>query len=675
MARAHRLKPLLAPSSIAVVGGRHAELSAIQCDLLGFEGEVWVVNPHRTELAGRPAVPAVADLPGPPDAAFVAVNRNLTVEIVRELADIGAGGVVCYAAGFAEAGEPGRVLQDELMAAAGSMPVVGPNCYGIVNALDGVALWPDQQGCRRIDSGVAFITQSGNMGLNLTMQRRGLPISHVITVGNQASVGIEECMEAVLDDSRVVAIGLHVESLTDTAWFADVAMRAATRHLPVVALKTGASTVGAAITESHTASLAGAHEAYRALFERYGVVAVDTVPQLLETLQLVTSIGPLAGKRLASLSCSGGEASLVADLARDRDLDFPQFDAERSAAIAATLPPETSVTNPLDYPTTMWGDGERLTACFTEVMRSPIDAAMVVLDFPHQDDEAWWTTVEAFRAARDTTEVPVAVVATLPELLPADASRRLAESGIAPLHGLGEGLRALDEAARLGAFYESDGPAPHLVPEPGGATALPLGEAEAKDRLSAVGVAVPNAVVTAAGDAVAAAASIGYPVVVKALGLEHKSDFGAVATGLQRPHEVAAAAAAIGHDRLLVETHVVDVIAELLVSVRREPAVGLLVTIGNGGEYVELLNDRAHLLAPASPESIRAALLNLDVGSVLAGYRNRPGGDVAAVVDAISAIVELATNDPEVIEVEVNPLLVLAAGAVAADASIWVEGS
>ena len=165
-----RLGRLLSPRSLAVVGGRPAELALEQCRRLGFDGDLWPVHPTRPLLDGIPCFPTVDALPGVPDAALVAVNRYATVDVVGRLAAMGAGAAVCYASGFAEAGDDGRALQQDLLAAADGMPVVGPNCYGTVSATVGAALWPDQQGLSRVERGVAIVTQSGNIGLNLTLQ-------------------------------------------------------------------------------------------------------------------------------------------------------------------------------------------------------------------------------------------------------------------------------------------------------------------------------------------------------------------------------------------------------------------------------------------------------------------------------------------------------------------------
>jgi acyl-CoA synthetase (NDP forming) len=189
------LERLLRPRSIAAIGGLQARRVVEQCRLMGYEGDIWPVHPTRKEVEGLPAYASVAELPGSPDAAFIGVNRHLTIKIVKQLRARDCGGAICYASGFLEADETGGRLQSELKEAAGDMPVLGPNCYGLINYIDGALLWPDQQGGRRLKKGqrgVAIIAQSSNIAINFTMQRRGLPLAYILTAGNQAIVGTSE---------------------------------------------------------------------------------------------------------------------------------------------------------------------------------------------------------------------------------------------------------------------------------------------------------------------------------------------------------------------------------------------------------------------------------------------------------------------------------------------------
>jgi acetyl-CoA synthetase len=667
------LTRLLSPRHIAVFGGRAAAEVIRQCRLLGFRGAVWPVHPTRHEIEGLPCFPTIEALPEAPDASFIAVPAAATVEVVRALAAKGAAGVVSYASGFAETGPEGAALQRELRAAAGDMALLGPNCYGFLNCLDGVALWPDQHGGQRVERGVAIVTQSGNIGLNLTMQRRGLPLACLLTVGNQAGAGMAEIVQALLHDDRISAIGLHIEGLEDVQAFCDVALQALRRGVPLVALKAGSSEAGARTTMSHTSSLAGPDTLYGALFERCGVARVHDVSELLETLKLLHVCGPLAGSTIASASCSGGEASLVADLAQRCGVQMPALPAATQQALALVLGDAVSVANPLDYHTYIWGNLPAQTACFTALLGSDMDMHLLVLDFPRDDrcdGASWHTTLEAFLQAQVATGAPAAVLSSLPEGLPDNLGQRLIQAGIAPLQGTRDGLRAIAHAAFIGAAARrarSPVGIADLVPLVPGAQDVVLDEAHSKAMLASAGLPIPRGAVCLAAEAGAQAQALGFPVVVKVVSasLAHKTEAGGVALNLHSVAEVDMAVASMAHlgDRFLVESMAQGVVAEFIVGLHRDPQFGLTLTLGAGGIWVELLQDSRSLLLPLDREAVTAALKALRLWPLLSGYRGQPAADVDALVDAVLAVAAwgLAHAD-RLLELDVNPLMVLPQG-------------
>ena len=349
------LDRLLRPKSIAVLGAVWARNVIEQCGKMGFAGPVWPVHPTKPEIGGLRAYASFADLPGVPDAVFVGVNRHATIGVVAELAAMGAGGAICFASGWTEAGEP--ALQAELVAAAGEMPILGPNCYGLINYLDGALLWPDQHGGRRVDRGVAILSQSSNIVINISMQKRGLPMAYIACLGNAAVVGLAELAGAMLDDPRVTALGLYVEGIDDAGAFAALAQRARAAGKGIVCIKSGKTLQSQAAAASHTASLAGGGAASSAYLRQIGVAEVATPAELIETLKVLHIHGVGMGKRLCSLSCSGGEAGLVADLAAPLALEFAVPSTGVKARLGEILGPIVTIANPLDYHTFIWGDG------------------------------------------------------------------------------------------------------------------------------------------------------------------------------------------------------------------------------------------------------------------------------------------------------------------------------
>ena len=673
------LSKTLNPRSIALFGASPAQSVIEQCRKLGFSGHLWPVHPTRNEIGGLRCFRSIAELPGTPDVAFVAVNRNATLDVVNQLAKIGAGGAVCYASGFAEsgvqAGIDGAELQKKLINAAGSMPLLGPNCYGYINALDGVALWPDQHGCRSEKFGSAIVSQSGNVGLNLTLQQRDLNLAYLVTVGNQAVAGVEDCLEVFIHDGRVTSIGLFIEAIVDPVRFARLAHFAAQRNLRIVALQTGRSEAGAQIAASHTASLAGRRRAYEALFARCGVAMVNSPTELIETLKLLNQGGPMTGYRLASLSCSGGEASLVADLSEKTSLRFEPFPEEQHKRISATLTELVTIGNPFDYHTFMWGDRVATAKTFTEVMNGPQDATMLILDAPPREDQAsdsWTVAAQSLGDAARTTHKRGVVVATIPECVTTDIRTATREAKLCLLQGLQESLVALDAAAWLGANLPGELPAEVIAPR---ATKL-IDEAEAKKFLAENGVAVPKGLKSRRDAVLSTAKQVGYPVTLKGLGLAHKSESGAVRVGIANTQDLTVGLNSMPTTirEFLVEQTITEVVAEILVSVRRDAPVGWLITLGAGGINTELWRDTACLLAPSTDDEILRALQKLRIWPLLQGFRGRPGANVDALIDVTQKLVSAAIKNG-LVEIELNPVLVTPKTAIAVDALMIADQS
>jgi acetate---CoA ligase (ADP-forming) len=677
-----RLQRLLQPRSIALVGGDACAEAIRQCRRLGYDGQLWPIHPRLAEIGGIAAYRNVAQLPHAPDAALIAVNRKATIEVLQTLALRGCGGAVCYAAGFAESGPEGRQLQRDLTAAAGDMPFLGPNCHGFINYVDGVALWPEQHGGERQQRGVALITQSGNIALNLTMQQRGLPVSHVLTLGNQARISLADAIEGLIEDPRVTAIGLHIEGIAEPEHFMRACARARARGVGLVALKTGSSSLGASLGLSHTASLAGADTVAAAFLRRAGIARVDSLPVLLETLKLLHLFGPLRGRDIAAMSCSGGEAGLLADVGLRHGVRFPLFDATQAQRIRATLPEIAHVTNPLDYHNFTWNDPAALEATYSAVLGAGFDLALLVLDFPRTDRcsaAGFDPALRAFASAATRTGARAAVVSTLPENLPEARARQLLAAGIVPLLGLEEALAAISAAAACGSTPLASAASAGVVRAPNGAPAQAWSEWTAKQALRGFGVSVPRGCkVDSPATAVAAAEGLGYPVVLKTLdaSIAHKSELGALRLDLRDTAAVREAASqlqALHRTDLLIEEMVSEAVAELIVGIARDPVFGPYLVLGSGGVLVELVADRCTLLLPASEVEIRAALGSLRVAQLMRGYRGRPPGDIEATVAAIRAIQEFAlAHRSRLLELDVNPLIVRAqgAGAVAADALV-----
>ena len=668
------LSRLFQPKSIAVFGGWWAENVVTQCQKNGFEGDIWPVHPTRDDINGIACYRDVADLPAGPDAAFLGINRHSAVEITAALAARGCGGAVCFASGFAETGDD--VLQAALIAAAGDMPLLGPNCYGVLNYLDGAMLWPDQHGGRLVDSGVALISQSSNIVINMSMQARGLPIAYIACVGNQAQTSLSEMARTLLADDRVTATGLYIEGIVNTQDFATMAAATLSAGKHLVAIKSGKTAASQNTASSHTAALAGEAAASSAFLAQCGVIEVDTPEEMLETLKLLHLFGPLAGKRVSAMCCSGGETGMMADLSAGMALDWPAIPDSEQAALAETLGPLVTISNPLDYHTFIWGDEARMTKTFASMMGPWVDASVLVIDFPRADrcsDAAWHPAVAAMRQAGKMTGTPAIMLGSIAEGISDEWATRLMDDGIAPLCGFATGLRALEKVT--GSIAVNAGWQP-LAAATEARQRQMLDEHSAKTRLAEWGVACPRGVrADTPAELASASAALHAPLALKGLGHPHKSEAGLVQLNLTADALAASANTMDSPKGFLVEEMVPPPVGELLVGLRRDPVYGISLTIGTGGITAELLGDTQTLILPVNAEEVLAAISRLRLAPLLTGYRGKPQADLGAAVTAIMAMAHAMQNDARLDEIEVNPLMVASRGngAIAADAVIWMN--
>jgi acyl-CoA synthetase (NDP forming) len=680
-----KLERLLRPKSIAAIGGLQASRVVEQCQLMGYEGDIWPVHPTKKEVAGIPAFASVEDLPGVPDAAFVGVNRHLTIEVIKSLRALGAGGAICYAAGFLEADETGGQLQSALIEAAGDMPVLGPNCYGLINYADAALLWPDQQGGRRLEAdqtGVAIISQSSNIAVNFTMQQRGLPLAYIVTVGNQALVGMSDLALTLLDDPRVSTVGLHIEGFDSIAGMQALAKKSRALGKPIVVFKVGKSEQAKSTTLSHTASLAGSRAATEAFLWRYGFGQAHSISTFLESLKLLHVCGTLDGYRLSSMSCSGGEASIIADSAVGRKVYFPALDDHQKQPVETALGPLVTVANPLDYHTYCWGNAEVMSAAYNAMVGNDFDINFLILDFPHRqrcDDWEWHIAVEAFDSALKANRAKGAFVISMPENISEDYTEAFMQKGIVSLYGFDEALQAAEIAADIGSAWRHAESEPLLqLAQPEGAKTT-LDEAAAKHKLAGFNVPIPaNQTVGSVQQALDSASTLGFPLVLKTLGIAHKTETDALRLNLHSAEQVAEAATSLLElsDQLYLETMVDSVVAELIVGITRDPQFGLVLTIGSGGILVEIMQDTQTLLVPTSRSDIENALTGLKSAPLFSGYRGKPKADIDATVEVILAIQNYAIAEADQLaELDVNPLLVCAQGegVFAADALIVLQ--
>ena len=665
------LNRFLKPSSIAVVGGGiWGNLVISQCKKFGFLGDLWPIHQNKKNIQSYKCYKDISELPYIPDATFIAVNNKKTIEIVSTLNKLKAGGAVCFASGFKETGEKGDKLEKELLEAAEDMPILGPNCLGYINYLDGAFTWAGAQGGKKVNSGVAILSQSGNIAINLTMQKRALPIAYMISLGNQAQLGVSKLILSMLMDERVTAIGIYLEGIDDLEDFILASEKAREKKIPIVILNSGSSAIGTQITTSHTASMTGSDDALKAMFKRLGVASVKSPTELIETLKFLHFNGVPKSNSIVTLSCSGGEASIMSDLGENLELNFRPFNKKQKETIKKTVNPIVSITNPFDYHTFDWENHCKLEKTYSKVLDCNYDLTALVIDIPRKDRceiNEFLGPLEAFKRASKKSKTSCAVVSSLPENFPEDIAESIAEKGLVPLFGLYESLITFETVVKMGLSLEQKPFYPWKVSK-FIEKVITLTEYQSKNYLSESGVKLPDRDICESFDQCnTIAKKIGYPVVLKSVGenISHKTEINAVRLGINNSQELKKHFNELKKisETILIEKMLQNKLAEIVIGIKLDPIMGFYMMIGAGGIYTEIFKDTKVISMPAEKKSIAEALNSLNYSEILYGYRGSQKVDIQSLVGCILKLQKFVYKKrDEILELEINPILVFKNG-------------
>ena len=648
----------------------------------------YLVNPRYAEIDGQPCLPRLADVPEPVDLVLLGVPDRALEEQLGHAASRGDRSAVIF--GYALDLPPTPGLRNRLpaIAASAGMAMCGPACMGFMNVAYGLRavgyLEPDP-----VPGSVALITHSGSVFFAMLRARRGFGFSVVVSSGQELVTTTAAYARYALGLAETRVLALVLEAIRDAAELRSVLALAQARDVPVVLLTAGASEAGKALVSAHSGALAAADGAWEALAGAYGIHRVGDLAELADTLELFSAGRKCHGKTgIATVHDSGLERAHVADLAAELGVPFAPISQATTDRLAAVLEPGLAPANPLDA----WGTGRGAEPLFTECLSAlaadPAVAAVVLaVDLvPEVDGDQSYP--HAVLAAASGTTKPVAVLAGLPAAIDPVAAARLRAAGVPVLEGTRSGLLAvrhlLDHAAPGDPPPQAARPAapPPAATDPSAARrqrwAPVLAErgvsgAVLLDLLRDYGIPAVRvrAACTRTG-AVAAAAEIGYPVVVKTdePQIAHKSDVAGVRLGLGDPEAVGAAyddlAARLGPRVLVCQTAAPG--TELALGVVRDPALGPLLVVSAGGVLIEIFSERAVVLPPVTRSSALAVLSRLRLAAVLAGARGQLPADVGAIADAIVALSRLACDLGDVLDaLDINPLICGPSGAVAAD--------
>jgi acetyltransferase len=685
------IQSLLNPKTVAIVGASEKVgpgFNAFKAlEFVGFEGEIFLVNPRSPELFGRKTFASLGDIPGKVDAVFIAVAAEAVLEIAKQAVAKGAGALTILSSGFGET-EEGKGAQRELVEIAekSDMAVCGPNCLGLLNFSGRTALFGTSLPDRVERGGVAAIAQSGSVGIALLNSARGLGFSHVITSGNEAVTTAADYIDALVNDPDVTTILVFAEQIKKPAAFMQALRRARDAQKPVIVLKSGRSQSGKAAVMAHTGAIAGSEEAADAALLAAGAIQVFSLDDLIETSLLASKIKTKPnGPQLGGVSLSGGEIALVLDAAEEVGAMFAPLESALPK-LKQLLPPYAHLANPLDLTWVGLYDPAVGQACAEAVASQP-DVGMLVLfqDAPSglglQQATRYSKLLEAVGNGAAAAKTPAVALSNISDQ-PHHALQAVADGlNIPYLRGTRAGLSAISRYVK----WSSAISAPEIASSSAEISSakseldripshrLPA-EHEAREALKSYGVTGPREeFVASPKDAASAASDIGYPVVLKGVveNLVHKSDAGLVKVGLSSAAEVEraaekmqAAAAKLPSGKFfgfLVQRKVSPV-GEIFVGAK-DSEFGPLVIVGAGGVQVELYKDVAIRLAPIDEESAREAIASTRIAKLLGGFRGAPAGDVRAAARTVSALSRFMTDFADrVAEVEINPLAVLAEG-------------
>jgi acyl-CoA synthetase (NDP forming) len=691
------VQSMLRARSIAVVGASNRADSfghnvVTHLTGTGYRGNLYPVNPRYEELAGLRCYPSLADVPERVDCAVLAVADEHLEAALAAAAAAGARSAVIFGTAI-EAEQPDRPkLTDRLATIArdAGMAMCGANCMGFLNFIDSVMVggWPYK--FPPPVGHVGFITHSGSSYSGFALNQRQLGMSYMISSGQELVTTAADYLRFLVAQSETRVVGCILETIRDPENFLGALEIADRRGIPVVALKLGRSERGKVLTRAHSGALAGADAAYQAVFERYNIVPVSTLNELADTLELLSSSRAPTTDAIGLVTDSGGERTMIVDLAADRGLEFASVTPETTSRLAANLEPGLAPVNPVD----IWGTGyehERIAeACFGALVDDPgVGQAVFASNMPSGRAlvHTWARVVE--RIHRATTK-PVMMLGNLSSAFDRGEAARLRSLGIPVLLETQSGLGAIAASIAWHRFRRERtsaaiSPAPSDVvtawkARARAANGASFDTAESLALAADFGVTtVPSRAVDSVQEAIAAADALGYPVVLKTLapGIDHKFDQGGVVLGLASPAAVAAAyrdvSARLG-PRGLIQTHATAG-TEIFLGMTTDAQFGPLVTIGLGGVFVEVIRDVVTFLPPIDAEIAVSYLRRLKGFALLDGARNRPRADLRALAESVARFSVLASSlAGSVREMDINPIIASPVGAYAVDALVVPVG-
>ena len=657
------LNKLFRPKKLAIIGGYWADFVYDENIKIGFKGKIWHINPKRNTSKKKKYYKSLADLPSIPDCVYIAVSNDLTIKLMKDIADMGAGGAVCLASRFSELNTlEGKEKTKKLLANSGKTPFLGPNCYGFINYFDRVSVWSDQVAGNQTNKGVAIICQSGTIGNTISFNHRSLPIGYIISLGNQAKIGIEDTIEYALKDKRVTAIGIYAEGFTSINKLIRVLKISKEKKIPIAIVKVGRSKIASKTILTHTGSLSGKENIYDALFKRMGVARCETLSELTELLKYFHTHGVISNDQISIMGPSGGDMAMLGDAAETLNLKFGKIKPQIKNDLKKVNHPGVIVSNPFDMQTYNWNDPDNIEKTFKIFFKNNFSSISLMLDFPNMekcDTHEWDAIVNKFiKVAKKYKNG--SLISSLSDTMPKHIRDKCINNGISPLQGMKEALFTIKKAIEIGSIWKNESAVKNYKVKRQNKNIKTYSEFESKKILKKIGIRIPKGIISDKIKLKKDSAKIGYPLVAKIHSnmIFHKSELNGVKTNIKNFNELISKTKTF-KNQILLEKMVKDSLIEILIGIKIDDEFGPVIVIGAGGIYTELIRETKTLLLPLTKNDIQNELKNMKIGKILFGYRNQDRADIDSLIKTILSLSKFAEkNINKLHEIEINPLIV-----------------
>jgi len=705
MSKITAIDRLLNPKSVAIVGVSK-DFTSISGkpfkNLINhkYQGKIYPVNPKYDEIEGIPCYSSLLDIPGPVDVALIAVSAKRMMQILDDCEKKQVHHLVLFNSGFAEVGEEGKELQEKVLERAkqAGISILGPNCVGLLNVKESIPLgfatsFETEKGFKA--GPVGFSSQSGAIGFSLfgLAQERDIGFSYIINSGNQMDIHSLDIIEYMLEDQDTKVVAGYLEGIPDGKMLIDLSKSSKSKGKPIILLKAGRSAIGRQAALSHTASLTGSEETFRAIAKQYGLITVNDVDDMIDLMQVFSRGKKAKGNKIVTISNSGAAGIAMADYSEELGLDMLRMTAETSEKITSIIPPYGSALNPIDVTAQALKEQHILTDTLEVLINDDqVDAIVFQTTF---GGELGKNICQKIVDIDRRTDKPILVTITGTDELTGPGRRILQEAGVPVYPTSYKTMAALKHLVDFSLFCNKEDEAEPAITSTINNSEEKIGvwtEEQVKPQLSSLGIRVPNGVVIRDDRHLAQVKNeLQYPVVCKVISKDvlHKTDAGGVKINIHNAQQLETAFEEIlksvkqynpqAHiEGILAEEMIKDDSVEMFIGIKEDPQFGSLVVCGLGGIFIEVLKDASIRRAPVNLAEANEMLKELKGFPLLEGIRGSKPRDIKALADAIVNVSQFAAmNDGKIAEMDINPILVFeeGKGVAALDGIIvWKDG-